>query len=103
MVKATQEGPVIDQGRMGSTGEMHRAFGAWKQATRLSSGLVMEVSWRHRPQMAQSQENPAERAGICIADLSEIETGTMDRSISTITRMADALKLMLDDLVCSWT
>ncbi|MGN8024560.1 hypothetical protein ACTJJ7_28030 [Phyllobacterium sp. 22229] len=47
--------------------------------------------------------NPAERAGICIADLSEIETGTMDRSISTITRMADALKLMLDDLVCSWT
>lgn len=47
--------------------------------------------------------NPAERAGMSIADLSEIETGTRDGSISTITRIADALRLMLDDLVCSWT
>ncbi len=46
-----------------------------------------------------SSKDLAEQAGISVAYLSEIETGKKDGSISAMKRIADALKLTLDDLV----
>lgn len=46
-----------------------------------------------------SSKDLAEKAGISVAYLSEIETGKKDGSISAMKRIADALKLTLDDLV----
>lgn len=46
-----------------------------------------------------SSKDLAEKAGISIAYLSEIETGKKDGSISVMKRIVDALKLTLDDLV----
>jgi DNA-binding Xre family transcriptional regulator len=41
----------------------------------------------------------AQRAGISVAYLSEIETGKKDGSISAMKRIADALKVSLDDII----
>ena len=41
----------------------------------------------------------AEKAGIAPAYLSQIETGKRDGTVSTIKKLAEALGVMVDDLV----
>ena len=47
-----------------------------------------------------SQELLAERAGLSVSHMSNIETGTTKVSITSLVNIANALNVTLDDLMC---
>ena len=64
---------------------------------RLLGGVNKVLAWREYRGL--SAKDLAEAAGITQAYLSQIETGKRDGTISTMKKIAEALKVDLDDLV----
>jgi transcriptional regulator with XRE-family HTH domain len=60
--------------------------------------LVGEVLRAERERQNRSQESVAHDAGVTTGTLGRVERGNSDTSWSTVTRIADALGLSLEEL-----